>query len=209
MVKTIETRKYGPLTFQIDKEDEYLLSKYNFWAIKTETGFYIVKGNGKNKDFSYLHRLITNAPKGYHVHHKNGDTLDNRRCNLEVLTPRLHSIETAKVNAGLTEAQVKDILLTKGLNKDLAIKYNVTPAIISNIKRGKAYAWCCPEIPREEAKLKRRTRKEMQKIKFLVNEGINFKTLSKQFNIPIHDLYCIRKGTQWGNVTPILQAFTN
>ena len=209
MVKTIETRKYGTLTFQIDKEDEYLLTKYNFCAIKSKVGFYLAKGNGKEKTFAFLHRLIMDAPKGYHVHHKNGDTLDNRRCNLEVLTPKLHSIETAKVNADLTEEQVKDILLTKGLNEDIAKKYNVIPQVISNIKRGKTYAWCCPEIPREEARSKRRTRKEMQKIKFLVREGINLKIISKQFNIPIHDLYCIRKGTQWGNVIPILHAFTN
>ena len=209
MVKTIETRKYGTLTFQIDKEDEYLLTKYNFCAIKSEVGFYLVKGNGKDKNFAYLHRLIMDAPKGYHVHHKNGDTLDNRRCNLEVLTPKLHSIETAKVNANLTEEQIKDILLYKGINKDMADKYNVPPIVISLIKRGKIYTWCCPEIPREEARLKRRTRKEMQKIKYLVREGINLKTLSKQFNMPIQTLYRIRKGTQWGNVIPILYAFTN
>lgn len=206
-LKTIDTKRYGTLEFLIDEQDLHWLDKFNFYVSKQPTGFYLFKGS--HKDIEYLHRLIMNAPKGSHVHHKNGNTLDNRRCNLEVLTPKNHSIETAKVNADLTEEQVKEILLYKGLNKDIAKKYNVTPIIISLIKRGKAYAWCCPDIPREEARLKRKTKKEMQKIKYLVREGINLKIISKQFNISMHDLYCIRKGTQWGNVIPILHAFTN
>lgn len=31
-----------------------------------------------------LHREILNAPKGVHVDHRNGDKLDNRRCNLRL-----------------------------------------------------------------------------------------------------------------------------
>lgn len=33
-----------------------------------------------------LHRLILNAPRESLVDHKNGDTLDNRRCNLRLCT---------------------------------------------------------------------------------------------------------------------------
>lgn len=37
-----------------------------------------------------LHRLLTDAEPGYEVHHINGNPLDNRRENLEVLTPEAH-----------------------------------------------------------------------------------------------------------------------
>lgn len=37
-----------------------------------------------------MHRLITEAPPGVVVHHINKDSLDNRRCNLQILTPPDH-----------------------------------------------------------------------------------------------------------------------
>ena len=52
-----------------------------YWLIK-------IKPTGR---WQYEHRVITNAPKGSHVHHINGDTLDNRPENLVVLSPKQHS----------------------------------------------------------------------------------------------------------------------
>ena len=37
-----------------------------------------------------LHRLIKGFPPKKHVHHKNLNKLDNRRCNLSVLSPSAH-----------------------------------------------------------------------------------------------------------------------
>ena len=40
--------------------------------------------------WEYEHRVLTNAPKNSHVHHKNKNTLDNRLENLVVLTVKDH-----------------------------------------------------------------------------------------------------------------------
>jgi hypothetical protein len=51
-----------------------------YWVIKT-------KPTGR---WEYEHRIVTNAPKGSHVHHISGNTLDNRLENLIVLSPSEH-----------------------------------------------------------------------------------------------------------------------
>jgi len=61
------------------------------WQIKGNRGrkFYAVRfakiGPGRTKLLN-LHRVITNAPKGLIVDHKNGCSLDNRRDNLRLAT---------------------------------------------------------------------------------------------------------------------------
>lgn len=201
-LKTIDTKRYGTLEFLIDEQDLHWLDKFNFYVSKQPTGFYLFKGS--HKDIEYLHRLIMNASKGCHVHHKNGNTLDNRRCNLEVLTPKKHSIETAKINNQLSEEQVKDILTSKEDTKTLAKKYNITVAIISNIRIGKSHEWCCPEIPRFKTN-NRHTIEILQEIKYLVKEGINLHILSNKYNIDLHALYCMRKGSRYKNIVPKLR----
>ena len=42
--------------------------------------------------------FIGEIPKGYQVHHKNGNKQDNRVGNLEILSPREHCLETIKQN---------------------------------------------------------------------------------------------------------------
>jgi hypothetical protein len=46
--------------------------------------------------FMFEHRMVWEAahgpiPQGHHIHHINGDKLDNRLCNLECLTPAEHN----------------------------------------------------------------------------------------------------------------------
>lgn len=41
--------------------------------------------NGQRQKI-YMHRLITNCPPGMEVHHINGNTLDNRKANLRIVS---------------------------------------------------------------------------------------------------------------------------
>ncbi|MGG1659559.1 hypothetical protein [Brevibacillus sp. NRS-1366] len=79
----------------IDTEDLPLLLDLNLsWHVSWDNemeGYYaratkyISLPDGKHRsETHYLHRVITNAPKGSHVDHKNHNLLDNRKCNLVV-----------------------------------------------------------------------------------------------------------------------------
>ena len=83
-------------------------------------------------------------------------------------------------------------------------QYNITLAMLSNIRRGKAYAWCCPEIKRQENKQKRHTKKVLQQIKYHVLNGFNLKALSLIYDISLHNLYCMRKGSKYQTIEPAL-----
>lgn len=50
----------------------------------------------KGPRYLYMHRLLSDAPKGFEVDHINGDTLDNRRDNLRIATPSQN-----RANSGL------------------------------------------------------------------------------------------------------------
>ena len=54
-----------------------LKASYNFYAART------IRVNGK-RTTQLMHRVIMDAVNGLQVHHKNGNSLDNRRANLEV-----------------------------------------------------------------------------------------------------------------------------
>ncbi len=72
------------------------LQKYPWYLSRKKTNglSYIQKGilkdtaKNKNKDLRKisLHRFVINAKKGEVVDHINGDTFDNRRCNLRLVT---------------------------------------------------------------------------------------------------------------------------
>jgi HNH endonuclease len=65
----------------VDDEDLQRLSQFK-WHANGRKGGKLYALNLHTK----MHRFILNAPKGVFVDHRNGDTLDNRRCNLRFAT---------------------------------------------------------------------------------------------------------------------------
>ena len=71
--------------FIFDLEDYHKIKDY-CW--RKSTNGYIVEHHSQNGQhiFNYMHRLITNAPKGMMVDHINHNKSDNRKSNLRVCT---------------------------------------------------------------------------------------------------------------------------
>lgn len=71
------------ITYRVlfDIEDIELIKSFG-WKINKDGYVYCSK--------CLLHRLIKGFPSKKHVHHKNSNKLDNRRCNLSVLSPGTH-----------------------------------------------------------------------------------------------------------------------
>ena len=71
----------------IDDEDFEKLPTHN-WRLNSYgyvVGFQKIAVGVYNRH-SFLHRIITNCPKGLEVDHINGDKLDNRKSNLRIVT---------------------------------------------------------------------------------------------------------------------------
>lgn len=76
----------------VDPEDWIDLHKYHWYLKHARGGTYAYRKIrvGTHQMRLYMHREITHAPKGTEVHHKNRNTLDNRKANLVILTPEEH-----------------------------------------------------------------------------------------------------------------------
>lgn len=67
----------------------------------------------------FMHRQIVVATPDQEVHHKNRNTLDNRRSNLELTTPRDHHLTHAQLRLLITNpnphAACAQFLATRGI----------------------------------------------------------------------------------------------
>lgn len=73
----------------IDGEDYSKISEFNWHACKDDYRFYARKClfKGRKKTSESMHRMILNYPDAkWQVDHINGDTLDNRKSNLRLVT---------------------------------------------------------------------------------------------------------------------------
>lgn len=69
------------IEFIVDLKDVERIKNYS-WYISHQG--YVISDSPKRA--TLLHRLITDAERGYVVDHINHETLDNRKCNLRVVT---------------------------------------------------------------------------------------------------------------------------
>ena len=79
-------------TALVDDDDFERVSKFTWFACKNRYTFYAQ--TKKNKKTIMLHRLICDCPKGYVVDHINGDGLDNRKCNLRIVSMSINAINS-------------------------------------------------------------------------------------------------------------------
>lgn len=80
--------------FICDLDDWGNLKCFNWWGKESKWGTYAVGGiNGIKKRFN---RVVMNCPEDMQVDHVNGDTLDNRKCNLRIVTNQQNSMNCSK-----------------------------------------------------------------------------------------------------------------
>jgi hypothetical protein len=89
MTKTAALRITGNRISIVDDDDYVRFSKTK-WHLAG-------KGYAKSEK-GYLHRLIIDAPAGVEVDHVNGDKLDNRRCNLRLVSSSENKWNRGKQN---------------------------------------------------------------------------------------------------------------
>jgi hypothetical protein len=106
----------------------------------------VLSDGGKQHCFG-VHRIVALAfigdlAPGMDVHHKNGDPMDNRLCNLEVLSHKKNIQRITKRKKPLDLEQVLDIRHRRRDGesvRDIANDYGVSHTCISQISRGKSY----------------------------------------------------------------------
>ena len=89
MILEIESKRHGSFKIQYDEEDKALIKKHTWYIAKQRNKFYVmtnIKSEDGKQRTKYLHSLIMGTPKGMHTDHINGDTLNNRKENLRIVT---------------------------------------------------------------------------------------------------------------------------
>lgn len=82
-------------------------------SLKNSKGWYLtisLRGN-EIRHTARIHVLVAkhfigDIPKGYHVHHKDGNKQNNRVDNLEIISPRDHNLETLKQHPHMLEGMI-------------------------------------------------------------------------------------------------------
>lgn len=78
----IETFGKHGVIFEIDDDDYEKIKTYRWHALKHPNGFYIQ--TTINRKTIRLHRFLMDFPPGMDIDHIDGNTLNNKKCNLRI-----------------------------------------------------------------------------------------------------------------------------
>ncbi|MBN1786966.1 MAG: HNH endonuclease [Sedimentisphaerales bacterium] len=109
----------------VSPEDHKKLAETDWQCFENVSGKFYA-GRIERRKILYMHRQIMNAPKGKIVDHKNGDSLNNTRGNLRVVTKSQNCRSRRKTNKPCS-SRYKGVHLDKRRKKWCsAIGYNNT-----------------------------------------------------------------------------------
>lgn len=117
IVKSI--KHYG-VNYDILVDDDFTFSGGYFEVCGRKN--YVRYWNPRTNKRIQLHRMVMNAPKGTYVDHINGNPLDNRRCNLRLVTPQQSVFNRGKNKNG--NAPFKGITKRSKTKWEASIKRN-------------------------------------------------------------------------------------
>jgi hypothetical protein len=114
---------------ELDYADVRFLEGRKWSALKASGGHIYAIGNKRGEKPILLHRLLTNAPKGMVVDHRDGKGLNNRRANLRVCTqsqnlanrPRCHDGSTRFKGVHKAHGGFRAAIMVAGLTHRLGL----------------------------------------------------------------------------------------
>ena len=136
-------------------DDEYFdeLNKFNWY----EANGYAVthKGSGENRRVVFMHNMILWSPRGLEIDHVDGNTLNNRRSNLRIVTHK-ENMRNQKVK--LHSSKYKGVHWDSDRNKWKATtkingKVVCIGRFLTEIEAAKAYNDFVSHVDREHYKL--------------------------------------------------------
>lgn len=97
----------------VDDEDYPLVSQYKWYVSGSHSNWYAIRNNRLKS--LIMHRLILNIPKDFECDHINGNGLDNRRCNLRIVTKAQNQMNRRKSQS--CSSNFKGVTWYKSRNK--------------------------------------------------------------------------------------------
>jgi hypothetical protein len=147
----------------VDDEDFNFLNQFKWYAVNTSKwchfgyvmGYYPTKYREKHGIRTiYMHRLIMQPKQGFQIDHINGNSLDNRKENLRIVTNRenQHNLRDSSIRnytskypgvSKMSSGRFRALIQIGGVNKRLGV-FDV------EIDAANAYAEECNLLKREE-----------------------------------------------------------